>query len=502
MSKKLISFILSLAILLSLAACGGESNAVENTAKRDSLIIGMAQTPQTLIPDQSNSNTETYIWNMIYSKLVSYDENGTIYSDLATEWSVNSNMTEYTFTVRDDAKFNNGDPVTMDDIKFSIQKYSESPMRGVNFTGLSGMENEGNKLTVKFDVPNRDFLTTLQGVCIMNKAKYEELGADAYATAFISSGMYNMENYDETTGNYSVVRNKDYYGTPGKMERIEVKIIPEASTRLIALEKGEINWVTTSEANYDTVSANPDLDSKFEPLTTHFFFYMNCAAAPTDNINLRRAIVHAIDYEAVALAHAAKGNRVDTSIWYPQWGDMPEVSNAVKYDPELAKKYLEESGLETPLELGTFVVISSYQNAAAQIQSDLKKIGINFEIEGMDPPNWAGKFMSGDFNATIAPLGASGGLVLGMEGFRTGNPTNFSRYSGVDDLIDQMNATFDSAEELEYYKQIQEKLYDEAPLVGLFVPDGFAAFTKGLVPVTGGANQMQIMNWGNFYWEE
>ena len=280
--------------------------------------------------------------------------------------------------------------------------------------------------------------------------------------------------------------NEDYWGGAPAIKHVIWKIIPEGSSRTMALEAGEVDMIIEVEStDLSRLQDNPDIVTVNEPGTGHNWMMVNNEKAPFDNVDFRRAIDAAVDKNAVVqVALNGQGSVSDSML--PECFAGVVTDGAPTYDPEKAKEYLAASGLN-PADC-TFALICSDDTklrAGQVIQSSLKEnLGIDVTLESMDLATYLDKTAVGDYQAAIGGYTSSDVLAhsMGVYHSKAINGSNKTRLNDpeIDALIDKVKATLDPEENLKVVTELSKALNDTCTQVPIYLKNNVRAYAKGL----------------------
>ena len=297
----------------------------------------------------------------------------------------------------------------------------------------------------------------------------------------------------------------EYFGGAPAIKNMTWKIIPEGSSRTIALEAGEVDFIVEVEAmDADRIQENENLELLSVDSTALNWMVLNNEKPGLSNENVRRAINAAINKENVitvalnGLGEVAEGEGASMLTGY-------SAENTDSYDVEKAKEYMEKSGVKpSSVEMSIVCSNDTKKRAAEVIQADLKEIGIEAEIESMDLATYLSATVEGDFTAAIGGYTATD-LITHVQGVFHSNSiggSNQARFSDpeVDALIDQVSATVDENARNELLQQIMAKVNQACPNIPLYTATSLRAYAKGLEGVevnAGGTMRFEKCSWAD-----
>ncbi|MBQ8105006.1 MAG: ABC transporter substrate-binding protein, partial [Afipia sp.] len=373
----------------------------------------------TLDPNIPGATRESFGLSMsTYDRLVSFGRkqiNGkwvfdldTITGELAESYDVSADKLKITFHLRKDAKFQDGSPVTADDVKWSLDRCVTAPILG-KAQLLTGSLTSADQfkvidpLTIEVTLPKPDKLAlpnlaTVYPMIINSKlAKEHATADDPWAMAWLKehtagSGAYIVETFkpgEQVTLKRNEAWNRGSPGKPASFKRVIVQSVPEPATRANLVERGDADIVLDLQASdVQSLEAKGKLKVVSTPQYNAITFVsMNNQIPPFDNVNVRRAIAFALPYEDMFKAALfGRGAPLYGASWpdgKPLNGTYP-FQQPVKLDLDKAKEYLKAAGLPDGFSTTfSFNVgwASQAEPMAALVKESLGKIGIKVDIQ-------------------------------------------------------------------------------------------------------------------------
>ncbi|WP_031539422.1 peptide ABC transporter substrate-binding protein [Bacillus sp. MB2021] len=389
--KRKLTWLLSLTLILSvfLAACsGGDDNASEGTdgSSEENVEQVLNLINGDAIPSMDPSMaTDQYGFQFLGATMEGLNrlgEGGEVTPGIAESHEVSEDGLTWTFKLREDAKWENGDPVTANDFVYAWQRavnpdtgseYGPYMMGGVikNAAEISQGDMPVEDLGVKADgdytlvvelanpTPYFESLTTFGTFLPLNQKFVEEKG-DAFATSsenLLANGPFKLENWESTSQKWNLAKNDTYWDADTvKLETINYVVVKEAQTAVDLYEKGEVDRTGLSSDLVDQYSSDEDYTVK----AGNSVFYLKINQTRNEalaNKNIRAAISRAFDKQALVDTILNNGSLAANGLVPADFtpmpdgsGDFREVSgDLVTYDTAAAKEFWEK-GLE---ELGT-----------------------------------------------------------------------------------------------------------------------------------------------------
>lgn len=465
-------------------AASGENSALDKTGgDGGEITIGVTSFADTLEP------TEQYFsWVVsrygVGETLVRFDENGEIVPCLAESWKISEDQLTWTFKIREGVKFSNGDDMTPELVKASLERTFELSDRAVSFFEPASMEVDGQNLLIKTKEP----VAILPGSLADPLFLIVDTQADTDAFAMegpICTGPYAVESFSPTDS-CVVVRNEYYWDGEVPLDKVTLKCIDDQTTRSMALQTDEVqiayNLKTENLADFED-SGEYNIQ-QLESLRSTYAF-MNQNGVLGDKA-LRQAVIRGLDKETYCDTLLEGGATAGKAPVPPTFDfGFDELKDENAYDPDGAKALLEEAGykdtdgdgfVETPsgekLELN-FVIYTSREelNVYAQAaQASLKDMGINVKLNTVSYETLLDMRDSGEFdmliwNVLVANTGDPEKYL--RENWYSTSSSNQMGYSNpqVDELLDQLVTEFNEDTRKNLIMQIQQLIMDDAATV-------------------------------------
>lgn len=353
--KKLITGLLALCLVLVLSACGtqtvkNEPAPSESTAI-ESFIVGT--TAEVLTANRSEYNFDVISGTLSQLAPVWVDEKGE-YQPLLCDWATRDSKT-WTLTVRDGMAWHDGEPVTAEDIKFTLE-YLDTQTEGGYASAFADIRVTNDK-TIELELPaaNPRELANLTVLRIMPKHIYE--GVEDYTTvaneqANIGCGPYRFVRFDQNAGVVEFEAVSDYPDGKPAAEKVILKLFDNEDTMYMALKAGEIDMIYKYSGGINaTVISDLERSSDIKLLpvsntANSATLIFNNATDLFGNENIRKAILYAIDYEAFRATFGSSYAVASTAGFIPK-GTYGYVDTSVlSRDLNQAKKFLTAAGCE------------------------------------------------------------------------------------------------------------------------------------------------------------
>ena len=391
--------------------CAGAANA-QTTYYR-----GSAGDPETLDPHKTSTVYEAAILRDMLEGLVINDGVGEVVPGVATDWEVSDDGTTYTFNLREDAAWSNGDPVTAEDFAYSLRRIMD-PATGAKYATVlypilnAEAVNKGEMdpselgvravddttLQIKLEQPTPYFieLLTHQTGLPVHPASVEEHGADfVQAENYVSNGPYTLTSF---TPNDKLVleKNPEFHAADEvTIDRIEYLPFEERATCLRRFEAGEVH--SCQEVPREQIASMQERlgdQLRIAPYLGTYYYALNTEKPPLDDVRVRQALSMAIDREFLADEIFSGSMLAGYSLVPPGIGnyleDAPELEYAdmAMLDREdEAIRLLEEAGFgpDNPMELEiSYNTAEDHRNAATAIAEMWRPLGVEVTFNARD----------------------------------------------------------------------------------------------------------------------
>lgn len=477
---------------LALAACstgegvdvdgGGEATGGGDgggaAASGEVIIAGIAGEPDQLDPQSTTSYFSFQVLENVFDTLVEPDENLVMQPALAEEWDVSEDQLTWTFTLRDDVVWHDGSDFTAEDVVYSFNRIiDENLSNSWRLSAVTGIEAP-DESTVVFTVssPSPNLLANIGGFKGLAVVQQENVESGEIGTAPVGTGPFKVEAYNSGES-IDLVANEDYWGGAPAVGGVTFEFIPEPTTALAALQSGEIHW-TDNIPPQQVSSLEGDDRVTLGQVGSNDYWYLalNQAREPWDNVEVRQAIAHAIDREAITTA-TMFGNATVNQTAIPESSDWYFDYSPYSFDQEMAADLLESAGVEEGSLTIDFMVSSDYPEtvqAAQVIASQLEGVGIATEIRTLDFGTWLDEQGQGNFDMLM--MGWLGNIdpddfYYGQHHSEGGNNYQGFANAELDSLLDSGRTETDQAARKDIYDQAAQIIVDEASYIYLYNPD-------------------------------
>lgn len=496
-----------LAILLLVAAgCGTSSGKAFSYAE--------VSDPTSIDPALADESVGINIARYLFDGLVGYDsKTGEVKPAVAEKWEISDNATVFTFHLKKGVKFTNGREVKASDFVYAwtraIDPATKSktamnimePVKGAaalaqgqtkTLAGIEAVDDYTLKVTLEF--PLAEFVTFL-GHPVAAPVPREEVekAGSSFSENLVGNGPFKLR---ERRPNEQIIldRNSNYYGEKAKVDEVTVKIIPNPATAVAELKAGNVDAVKMIPPGQIESLRNDSSVEFFEAQVNVLGFSgFNLQMDPwRGNDKLRQAVNWAVDRPTVAekvLMGTAKpaDGIVPGSMPGHQAGAMP-----YKYDPAKAKALLAEAGY--PDGQGLPPVKLSYRmeglasEVAPAIQANLKAVGIQVELDGMEKGVFFDRLMKGELSFILASWKADYNTAdtFLYPLFKSDQPQNVFGYknSDVDGLLDKARSSAENKDRIKAYNDAERMILADAPIVPVIFGQDVMAYSPKVTGFT------------------
>jgi len=428
-------------------------------------------------PYGEHATQTAVLTNSTFSRLVDVDTSDfSILPALATTWESNEDSTVWTFHLRDDVQFHNGEHFTANDVKFTFEYAGSADNEGIMaaIVGAAYIDEivveDDYTITFYLNRSTADWLIYASQK-IMSQASVERYGIDVGGS--IGTGPFRFESHNPGVS-WTIVRFDDYWGELPVTEQITSVVIPDAAARSLALEAGDVEAVfAPAITDIPRFLHNDDINVfRAESIST-IFLAINTGRPAGEDMRVRQAIAMAVNRNDIALA-AFEGGEMGV----PGYNFINSVTmghapvDAFSLDLDAARALLSEAGYDAnnrlQLELYTFALMLPI---AEIIQHSLAQVDIDVHITEWAQSGFSANIREdGGFDLYVQQSSQSGGVLNIIQRFITADgDANLMQYNSP-----ELEALFQSAldaaswdEMMYYYALIQQHIAYEVPLVPL-----------------------------------
>lgn len=492
---------LSLGVAALLAASVAVPATAQDAPSQLRIAIGADEgtlTPYTYV----FGNPGFDLLHMVYDSLLTLDQDNVPQPWLVEDDAeISDDGLEYTFTLRDDVTWHDGEPLTSDDVAFTYNFYLENPAGAGRFSSalapLEDIEVDGNTIVLRLSEPAPDFLILpLADAPILPEHVWSQIDDPEESDADIGSGPYRLTEYQPDTF-YRLEANEDYFLGAPTVPEIVLPIIGDNTAMFTALQVGEIDAMTeyVSPELIDQFEADERIQLISGPGLTTTLLQFNHEIEPFRDREFRRAIAMAIDREQlVDRVLLGQGDLGSMGFFHPATPFFNEDARGT-FDREQAEEILDAAGYEydgdertmqdgSPFDLDMLVYSDNPLRirGAELIAADLAQVGIPVSVQTLDSTTvdslvWPGFDVQSGRDFDLAMWGWSAASQLGptqirrlFHGDLSIGSLNIGAFSSdeFDARSDDLLTAADPGERDDIVRDLQAIVADEAPIVPLY----------------------------------
>lgn len=469
------------AIALSACAPGGPSgaNATDGGSGSDVLRIATTTDVVNLNPMMGNSRTDSWVTDLMYPRLLTISADGSKQPSLAKSWGYSDDGKTGFYELRDDFTWSDGTKLTAKDVAYTINTIKTQNPKGGVVSGFMGsvvkataVSDTRVELTLSHPdsivIPEVGFWMTVVPEHIFSK--HPKVDDFANNSDWVSAGPYRLTSLAKGQS-YTLERVATYPLAPnGKptLSKVEFKVYPDVNTEILALKKGDVDVIANAlpPAQVAGLKTTSGLEVVEVPGLGFTHMTYNMKRKPLDNVKVRQALAHAVDYESIRKV-AVQGQAV-TANNSPITDSLKEyASPALKeytYDPALSKKLLSEAGVSNL----SLTMIYSLQDPvvsawASIVKEGAAQAGVTIDLKGLDRNTYLAKTNEGDYDIYAGSFAIMDEPVSNMA--LQYLPDGAINYSQVNDakltaLIEQAQGTVDKNRQKDSVQQAAAYVHD------------------------------------------
>jgi peptide/nickel transport system substrate-binding protein len=393
---------------------------------------------------------------------------------LAESWSVSEDQKTYEFKLRQGVSFHNGDPFTAEDVKFSFHR---AKAKALHDKVKDVVVVDSHRVRFVLHEPWPDFMmhygTFASGAAwVMPKRYMEQVGPDGFKKAPVGLGPYKFVS--NTPGIELVLEaNEQYWGQKPTVKRLVFKSIPEATTRVAMLKRGEVDLAYLLDAPLaQEVKRDPNLRLAFSGgIGTFYLDYLDMwdPKSPWADQRVRLAASLAIDRKGLSEAETLSASPLNGGLIPPGFEYALKLE-AHAYDPKRAKQLLAEAGYPNGFDGGDLYPWPPYFSYGEAVGTNLGAIGIKTRVRTMERAAFYSALASKKLKGLCLCINAVYGNAASRlaETVPAEGAFAYGSFPEVDALYKQQAAETDPKKREALLHQIQKTLYDRVRFAGIY----------------------------------
>ena len=506
-----VQAVLVLVMVMAFAGCAPSEPAEgddEGLAAEQILYVALEEDPDILDPHHTSMAVASTVMDLIYDRLVYIDSDGLPQGWLAESWDIQDDGKTVVFELREGINFHDGTPVNAEAVAFTFNRHidPDEPAAQDWIGPLDRAEATGEyQVTLYYKSIHAPMFTQLATAYlgIMSPTAIQEHGAD-YGRNPVGSGPMKLAEW-RPVDRIILERNEEYrtWRTdvenqgPWHLDQIVFRIVPEAGTRVAAMETGELHVAQVPPEEFPYMDEDPQFQTKpWREGTNITYIEFNYDRPPFDDVRMRQAVAYAVDIESIV--EGALGGFGE-----PNWNPLPigvagydaDIGREYGYqhDPDKAVALLEQVGMTDTtgsgyvdvdgkdLELLFWIYpVDHLSRAAEMIKEQLSAVGLKMEIQTLELGTLIARIFDGEQDFNIMRFTWADPVLLTYcyrsDQWLYSNPD-------VDELLNLADATLEPEQRLEYVRQVQIEILKDAatvPLYTTWVLDTHRAEVQGL----------------------
>jgi peptide/nickel transport system substrate-binding protein len=421
---------------------------------------------------------------------------------LAESWEAPEDGLSYEFALRPDLKFHNGEGVTAEDVRFSFERYrgaSSAPMK----ERVAAIETpDARHVRFKLKEPWPDFLTFYSSATgagwVVPKKYLEKVGDEGFKKAPIGAGPYKFVSF--TPGVELMMEAfEGYWRKTPSIRRIVMRSIPDESTRLAALKRGEVDgiyWVSGELA--EELQRTPGLALKAVNTAPFWVYFPEQwdPKSPWHDMRVRRAATLAIDRKSINQAITFGYSKLTNNAFVPPHFDFYWQPPEPVYDIAEARRLLAEAGYPSGIDGGAFYCDAAFSNVGEAVINNLREAGIRVNLRPIERAAFFKSYSEKKYDKGLIMGGSAafGNAATRLEAFVVkGGAYAYGSYPDIDELFPQQSVELDYKKREAILHKMQQLVYEKV----IAAPIWQLAALAGVGPRVGEAT---IGSMGGYPW--
>ncbi|MEG0383158.1 MAG: peptide ABC transporter substrate-binding protein [Solibacillus sp.] len=533
MKKWMLLFILLLSVSTVLGACGGDKEGemgVDGNGVNQEITLNIKTEPPSLDPGLSTDTTSAWVLDHVFEGLYTTDEDGNPILGAAESVDVTEGGAVHTFTIRDDANWTDGTPVTAADFEYAWKRVL-NPEVGSRFAfylyyikgaeeyntgngtveevGVEAVDEKTLKVTLNAPLGYFDKLLTMWTYYPVKKELVE--GNKDWSTdpeTYISNGPFKMTKWAHDS-EIVIEKNKDYYDeSTVKLNKVTFKMVNEATTFYQMYKTGELDLISTLPT--DVLEAERDSDEYLVvPRYGTYMYIFNVTKEPFTNAKVRKAFSLSVNRDLV-VDNINKAGEIPAYGMVPPGvatpdGDFREVGgNHFEEDADEAKKLLaegmKEEGWDTLPQVELLYTTSEGNKKIAEaVQEMIKKnLDIDLKLVNQESKTQLATVNQGNFQMSrMGWVGTFVDPVINLDYFLGGSPNNRTGWVNdeYDSLLEQSKIEQDDKKRYDLLHQAEAVLMEDMPFIPMYYNSNTYLTSPKLENVAYYVNRQPFLKW-------
>lgn len=485
---KIVGFALFLIVILSACATGDPENDENGKASEDNdeVTIAIRENVTSIDPHDGSTSVSNAVQGSMYEGLYELGEDGEMQPALATDYEESEDGKEYTFELREDVEFQDGEELDAQTVKDNFDRILDSDGSLAAYRAIEYVDDvevlDDHEVQVNLEEPNNQFINKLENIYMVSSKALED-DVDISQEA-VGTGPFELEEWSEGES-LETKKNDDYWDSEyPKIDRLTYKPVPEDGSRVSMLEAGDVDLTyPLPEKDIDSLEGEDGIDVVKDESTVTRYATLNTQKAPLDDKKIREAMNYAIDQEQFSeVVKSGQAEKLDSPL--PPPVKYHSEQGTYEQDLDKAKELMKEAGAEDGISLEVWGDDSSENKRAMQfIQQQLEEINVDVDIqqfergtlddklnepdgpEDADVQMWYVSWATttGDTDNGLRPLFSSDAFPS------SGANAAYYENEELDDLLDSARKQTEEDKAEKEYDEIQKIIYEDVPWLFLGV---------------------------------
>ncbi len=453
--------------------------------------FGVNRGAENLDPVTQDANPDIWAFTQIYQFLVKVNVKGDGFEpDLAERWTTSADGKTWTFFLRKNARFSNGDTVKANDAVWSLKRAHD--VKGPWQWGLEAVQDikaaDDYTVVITLKEPWAPFLAdiSLFSNAILPEKVFKNAKPEDIVNKPVGSGPFMLVEWKK--GEELVMKANPYYYEKGfpKTQELRIKYIPDDNARIIAVQSGDVDGIDYPPfSRMAELKRDPKLDAQLNPSTQVSHLSLNTRVSPLNDVKFRQALAYATDRAGIVKA-VCFGYCTPATTFLPMTTPMFNTSSkGLAFDLAKAKQLIQESGIPTPVNLKLLFRSNDavHQPTAVALKAMWAKIGVILELEPLDRAAATKKYRANEFQVYITGWTNDIPDPSQLAAYELGFTESQSYHSGyqskeMDSLIARGLREMNLEKRRQIYYQIQDLALRDSPLIWLYYSPYTIAINK------------------------
>ncbi|EID44258.1 peptide ABC transporter substrate-binding protein [Parageobacillus thermoglucosidasius] len=505
--KKTFASIFALLLLVSavLTGCGSKGTSGDGAGKniKQEITLNAMSEPPSLDPALASDTTSGWVIDHLFEGLYTKNQKGEPVLGAASDVKVSEDRKTYTFTIRDDAKWSDGDPVTAQDFEYAWKRVLD-PKTGSPFAfymyyikgaeeynkgkgsadqvGIKALDDKTLQIELNAPLSYFDKLLTMWTFYPVKKSLVESNPKwAAEAKGYVSNGAYRLTEWKHNS-EVVIEKNQHYWNKDTiNMEKVTWKMVNDATTYYQMYKTGELDLIATLPTDAVAQEKN-NKEYKVVPYFGTYMFMFNVAKEPFNNVKIRRAFAMAIDRKAI-VENITKSGEKPAYAFVPYGADTPdgdfrEVGGAyfeenVQEAKKLLQEGMKEEGWSTLPEVTLiYNTAENHKKIAEAVQEMLKRnLGVKIKLANQEWKTYLETTAQSNFQmARMGWIGIFVDPTVILDYYLGDSPNNRTNWVNkqFDDLMAKAKVEQDDKKRYELLHEAEKILMTDLPFIPVY----------------------------------